>query len=301
MSRLKRVTDLFIEGKVVALGNEEDGTPILVWVKKPNSFESEEARRDGLAARSGRVLELREEDDPERLNLAEQVKKWDTDELITMRLSQEADEMWMNAVNEIRSDKEWREKLDYMERMPQLLADEGVDEEDDRSKRLAEINRDYLDAVRKHVESEQEARRKELAERSREDLEDEFYEKWRDRASIDEYMREKRVTEIWYALRDCQATGSAESGYDHRTCNHGRRLLEERREVRDLPEDLLLRVIDALDELEMPIREAGNSAAPATSSASSEPASEAEASTPSTPDETPSDAAGTSPTQSPQH
>lgn len=217
-----------------------------------------------------------------------------------MRLSQEADEMWMNAVNELRSDKDWREQLDYMERMPQLLADEGAGEDDERSKKLATINRDYLEAIRQHVESTQSKRRAELSEQTREDLEEDFYERWRERASIDEYMREKRVTEIWYAMRDCQATGDPRSGWDHRTCNHSRRLLDERREVRELPEDLILRVIEALDELEMPVREAGNLAAPATSSASSEQHNAAEESTPSTPDETPSDAAGTSPTPSPR-
>lgn len=294
MSRLKRVTDLFVEGRELYLGDDPDNNqPIVIWVKKPNSFESEEARRDGLAARSGRMLELREDDDPERLNLVENVKRWDDDELITMRLSQEADEMWMSALNELRTDDEWREKLDYLDRTPMLLADEGADAEDPRHEKLNDLNREYLDATRAIVEREQKARRDQLAESSRDDLEEEFFEKWRERASIDEYMREKRVTEIWYALRDCQATGSVETGWNHRTCNHSRRLLDERREVRDLPEDLLLQVIAVLDDLELTIRDTGNSDAPANSSASSERPNEPEASTPSSPDETPSDADGT--------
>ena len=63
--RLRRITDLFEEGVVVPLGEDLDG-PILLWVNKLNSFQVEEARRDGVARRGMRLAELGKPDTPER-------------------------------------------------------------------------------------------------------------------------------------------------------------------------------------------------------------------------------------------
>jgi hypothetical protein len=125
-------------------------------------------------------------------------------------------------------------------------------------------------------------------------LED-FMEAWRNRVSLDAFMQEKRATELYAAMRVCDA--SEDDRYDlgdqrhwvHRSCDHRLRMLDARAAVKLLPEELLGKVIEVLDGTTVPDREAGNSAAPESSSVSSEPADPAEASTPSTPDETRAD------------
>jgi hypothetical protein len=115
-----------------------------------------------------------------------------------------------------------------------------------------------------------------------------LWDRWRQRQTLDVFVQERRQTQLWYAMRECDAvdlsTELGEHRWDHSACDHSKRLMAERAEVRTLPDAVIEKVQDAIDGVTINPRAAGNSDAPASSSGSSEPASaEAEDSTPSTP------------------
>ena len=60
----------------------------MVWVNKLNSFEIEEARRDGVAARGRRSWNWTKEDNPESLALKLTMDRWTLDELREYRVGQ---------------------------------------------------------------------------------------------------------------------------------------------------------------------------------------------------------------------
>src|SRR3954466_13668623 len=95
--RLRRITELFEEGVVVALGEDTTG-PILVWVNKLNSFQTEEARRDGIARRGMRLAALGRLDTPERAAITSEVDNMTIEELRTAYVSQMAEEQYLQAL-----------------------------------------------------------------------------------------------------------------------------------------------------------------------------------------------------------
>lgn len=291
MDRLRRVTDLFIEGTERYLGNDEHGKPTLIWVNKLNSFETEEARRDGMVRRGERIMQLAKEDSPERLALAANVDNWSMSELAEARLGQVTEEIYMQVLNDLEAEKEWQERLAMIRRLPTLLDDQNAPPDDPRRTQLEDLMTEYLQEIARRQTALQQERLAELAEMEREALEAAFYDGWRQRASLDEYMAEKAITELFYAIRDCVATerGQDPDGkrlWDHTDCNHAQRLMDQRSQVRALPERVIEIAQDALESINVTQREAGNLAAPASSSGSSEQPSEAGASTVSIPEET---------------
>ena len=278
LDRLRRVTDLFVEGKPLHLGTDDDGKPVMVWVNKLNSFETEESRRDAVTARGLRLLELQKEDNPER----------------QARVDQLADELYLDTINDLESDEDWRENIAMMRRLPELLEDQDAPDDDPHRAQLADLNNEYLEELRRRLEKAHKDKLVDLAKEDREHVVEDYFEAWRSRLSLDEFMQEKRTTELYAAMRECQAEarpgGLAEHAWNHAKCDHRTRLLDSRAAVKLLPEALLARVIDTLDGISVPDREAGNSDAPVSSSAPSGQGEAAEASSPSTPTGTSPDA-----------
>lgn len=292
VDRLRRVTDLFVEGKTLFLGLDDDGKPVTVWVNKLNSFEVEESRRDAVSARGLRLLELVKTDNPERQALMARVERWSDEELIRHRVDQLGDEIYLETINDLESDKDWAENIEIMRRLPQLLADSGAPEDDPRRKQLDDLNTQYLQTLSDRLDKATDDKAVDLAKLGRENLVEDFMESWRSRLSLDEFMQEKRATELYAAMRECQAEDlpglhqDAEARWNHAKCDHRTRLLDARAAVKLLPEPLLEKVIETLEEITAPDREAGNSDAPVSSSAPSEQDVPAEASPASTPTET---------------
>lgn len=288
--RLRRVTDLFVEGTEMYLGDDDQGSPVVIWMNKLNSFEVEEARRDAVAARGLRVLELEKEDNPERQAMLLEVNRWKDDRLRQARVDQVTDELYMNAINDLEADEDWSEKIAILRRLPQLLKDENAAKDDKRWGQFDELNQEYLVTLQERLEKLQGQKKREFEDLDRETLVDDFMESWRSRLSLDEFMQEKRRTELFFALRDCKASRVKFDGgerWDHSECDHTVRLMESRGQVGSLPEGVIERAMDVMDGVTVPQREAGNSDAPASSSASSEQPSEEAASIPSIREETP--------------
>lgn len=278
-ARLRRVTDLFVEGTEVYLGDDETGNPVVIWVNKLNSFETEEARRDGAARRGLRMSELGKEDNPERMGVLAEVAMWDTDRLAERYVEQKADEIYLDVYNDLQTDPEQRERLEVITRMPKLLDDAGAAPDDPRRAELNEASNLWMQAI---DEAQKKAYAKALADAKQEDretLEKAYLENWRQRETLDVFMQERRTTQLYFALRECLATDVGTTlarVWDHAKCDHSTRLLIDRDEVRTLPEQVIEKAITAIDDITIPQREAGNSDAPASSSDSSEQSRPAE-------------------------
>jgi hypothetical protein len=292
MDLLRRVTDLFVEGNALPLGMDAENKPVVVWVNKLNSFEVEEARRDGVAQRGLRLMELSDPDGPELKAQRHHLSKLEEHELRAARVGQMGDEIYLRVMNDLEAEEEWVEKLGILRRLPSLLMDANAPADDPRHAQLEQLNAEYLQAVRDRLAKGERDALTDLEDVSRKDLEADYLEAWRQRLTLDDFMAERRKTEIFLALRQCKATAVGqgdERRFEHVDCDHTQRLLDERSQVHTLPEGLIARIIDVLDGITVPGRESGNSGAPASSSGSSEPTSAAEATSPaSTPEATPS-------------
>lgn len=280
LDRLSRITDLFLEGKEMDFGEDPDGSPVVVWVNKLNSFEEEEARRDGSAARSMRMLHLGD-DNPEVMSAREELAALTRTELIEIIAAQSFDEDYLLAIDDVESDEEWKEKLSAL-RMGLLLPDADLSEDDPRYEQAAALNVDYLQAITAKANKRQSDRQADCALKDLSELQDLFIQNWKTKVGLQEFFAEQRVTQIFYALRDCQAGKKDSGGYDHSVCKHTR-LLNERSQVRALPEQVLERVLAVLSEITVDKRTAGNSDVPTSSSESSERPKQEEESTPSIP------------------
>lgn len=280
IGRLRRVTDLFIEGEEVFLGNDAGNVPVVIWVNKLNSFEIEEARRDGIVQRGLKMRDLADPDSPERAAFDAEVRLMNDERLQQAWVNHHVEEMYLDVVNEIETSEEWRTKVEEMRRLPELLTDAGAPQTDPRWKQVEELQIAYMEAIRAGQEKAQKDSLREAQDFARDDLEASYFEKWRERQTLDIFMEERRITEIYVSARECDATRDGD-GWDHRACDHGKRLLPHRSMVKSLPPQIIEKIIDVLDDITTPQREAGNSDAPVSSSAPSEPSSASEA--PSTP------------------
>jgi hypothetical protein len=268
VDRLRRMTDLFVEGKELNLGDDEAGTPVLLWINKLNSFEDDEARRDGMAARTARMLELQDEENPEMRVVRTQMARWDADEMVVRVAAQKYEEDYLAAVDDVEATEEWAGRMDFLRRGDTLNDDAKLPEDDPRREQFEKLDADYMVAINAATDKRQLDRRRVLSDLSRSELEDMYTDSLTQRLGIEVFLQERRVTEIFYATRDCVAT-ITDGVFDHKGCDH-QRLLPDRKSVRDLPSNVIARVVETLDELTMDRRTAGNSDAPVTSSESSE-------------------------------
>lgn len=282
LAKFRRITELFEEGRAVVLDpNPED--PVLVWVNKLNPFELEEARKDGSVGRARGVMRLDDEDAPEHEVYVEAIQSRTPEDMRNSLVNAKGNEHYLQALDDIRADEDWRPKLEVLERGDAQLEDAGEVDDDERS-RLAKLNEAYLAEVERLIGIRQREYRAELDATDDEDIRRQYKEQYREAASSNGFLNEYRTTEMFFALRACDAKAT-DDGWDHSECDHRQRLCEVRSEIRDLPEQLLVAVREAMLILNMTPREAGNSGAPASSSASSGPRSEQAESTPSTPAE----------------
>lgn len=285
IGKLKRVMDLFVEGAVCDLGEDIEnspGTRVLVWVNKPNSFEEDEARKDGLVARAIRLAQLGDPEDPMSLAYQDSLSGLTRDELLDQVCQAGFEDDYLTAMNDVEAMPEWNSRMETLRRGAEILRDRDAADDDPAWKTYNDLSSEYMETLRKRLEALQGQRRADYSKSTEAELQQVLMEAFKARTAMDDFLGEKRITELFYAIRDCSATGDVEEGYDHRSCDHSLRLLERRDEVRSLPEQFLQKVNATLTALEVDARTAGNSVAPGSSSESSEQQSKEEDSNPST-------------------
>jgi hypothetical protein len=255
--KLKRIVDLFTEGDVCYLGDDIDQKPICVWVNKCNSIEEEEARMDAQAARTGKLLELADPMHPEMQNAMMILEEWSDDELFLSAVNQRAEECVALAMHDIEADTEWKDKLEYIRRQPEILNDAGVAEDDPRRVQLETYTKEYMEHLDELSQKRQDDMLEEIKAKGRREVEDEFLKNYRDKLSIDTYMLENKITRLFFGVRTCDAARNGEE-WDHSQCNHRERLFTHRSEVRELPDHVLSRIAEKFDEVTVGARNVAN-------------------------------------------
>ncbi len=276
---LKRIQDLFRRGDVVVL-EAENGETVTVFVNKLNSLERDEAVKDGRQARALRMLSF-DRNENEQAQLDVLIADMADEQLIEDLLRRRAGELLLKADDEVRSQPEWKEKIEALDRA-QITA-EGLASSHERQL-ITDLALEYEAAVSALHQKLQRGELRELRATSRAELVKSYRRVWREMLGSTAFVEAKRQSEIWYALRDCEVELDDDNAPILETLKVGARICPERVDVNSLPDEIVARVVAALDG-EMSSREAGNSDAPSASSGSSELRSVEAASMPSTPTE----------------
>lgn len=269
--RLKRVSDLFVEGTEVVLSEDPF---VMVWVNKLNSFEDDEARKDGLAFRSLAQLHIEREGDfhPAIAGYVAEFESGTQEERAKRLADLHSQEDLIAAMNEVDGREEWQEKGDMLRR-GELIADTGDVE---AQTAVAAQTLKYFEEIQTELEKRNADRVSELKGIPEEEMAKQFRKKAVEVVTLDDFVRARDITTVFFALRHCDASKPG----NHSKCKH-ERLLEDRSQVETLPEGLVTQVKEALDNTDVNPREAGNSDAPTPSSESSEQPNEPEESQPS--------------------
>jgi len=288
------IMDLFTEGTVAPL-EAPDGSIKTIWVNKLSAFEKEDADRLGRGARAKRLLEW-DADEEEQAVFQLETQDLSDDDLIQGLAAQHTASQFYQAINEIRADEAWKERLEYLNSADILEYTSPEASEEDRTL-YEKISGEYSAAIETVQRRLQDEFCADLAAEGREAVLKKYHTAWRDAEGMRAFYAERQIAEIFFAARECKAKAKGEDDdgntiWDHSRCNHEVRLMSNRGQVRTLPDQVRTLVVAAIQALEITPDAVGNSDAPTASSESSEQPSKAEDSTPSTPEETSDEPAG---------
>lgn len=258
-SKLRRAAELFERGQIVVVGDGEQA--LTFWVMKPNTFEKDEALKDG---RYGRALRAQafDRDPREAEAVTAVIRGMSDDELLDSLLSAKSMEFMNLAYDEVRADPKWEERLEIVDRQ-RLAEDRPTSEKETET--IAQIASEHAAAAQEVFERLVREERDDLAGLTRTELEKRFRDNWREMVAVNAFYEQRRQTEIFYALRDCDAE-RVDGEWRHNRCDHEPRLLEDRADVLTrIPDEVMEKVVEAL-EAQMSPAEAGNSDAPTVSS-----------------------------------
>jgi hypothetical protein len=279
------VTDLFVEGRELVVRSEPD--PVLVWVNKLNSFEMDDARKDGAVARARFILALKEIGSPEKDLFEASLADATVENLREALVNGQQGKWWVNATNAVRVDSEWAERYQMVERAPDSL--EGPEKE-----LMVKVRSEYLEELQKRVDGYQADYQMEIAGLDLDKLKDAHREVWAANQGLTSFSREYRRAQVFYAMRVCSAAVCTDGRWDHGPCDHTKHLCDTRDDVANIPDELTGKVLGLLQDLETNSDDARFSAGAASSSAPSPRPSSEEASVPSGPEVTSAEPATTS-------
>lgn len=283
--RKSRMQDLFVQGRVLRLGDEDDD---IVFVQKLNQFEQDEARRMSQAARTRVQMALRKEDGDEMVAVRGAVGDMDKPRMIEGIIASLYGRHIGKASAQVQADAEWQERLDVMDHSVRDLLPE------DERKVLDEITSDYLaelNARREKLDDEERARLDALDEDA---LRAEYISIFIETRGQAVFMREMRYAEVLFGVRLCDAEQPDEDAdWDHSACTH-EPFYDDIEEVRALPDILMNRYTETFDKINVAPSQGKDSRSPQASSGLSASPSEEEASTPSTQEVTSPEPVGTS-------
>jgi hypothetical protein len=216
----------------------------------------------------------------------------DRDGLIEALMRECSQEDFMKAVDDVSATEELRNDEQMVTTLGAILAEIDAPEDDPRHKQVAEAQTRVMAARMDAMARRTKERQDELAAWTPEALIEDVVERWVSRLSFAEFLAENAAAELFFAIRECEATKNAQGLWDHENCDHSKRLCATRKETRNLPDHVLTACRQALDQITIGPREAGKSEGLATSSGSSRPARRPEGSSPSIPVETSAEPAG---------
>ena len=277
--RYRHVNELYVTGLAHVL---KDGTPI--WLQVLSPFEQQLARDEAATARARRVLALRENGSDRQIQIRAGFLEDGRDAAITRLVDAKSTKVITKAIDELRSDPDWKERLDVLARG---ATDPSTPLTEHELQLLENLEADYTAEIRRRHDDEREFLRLSYMDADEDTLWQEYLDHWLDQQGGEVALTEFQLCRILYGARVCNGI-KTEDKWDHAPCNgHQERVFTDRAEVINLPEQLLTELHAAAEAVEMTEFEAKNSARQMSSSASSHLPSEEEASTASTPDVTP--------------
>lgn len=244
----RRVPDLYTVGKEIEL---LDGQ--IMWLQVMNPFERDEAQHDAAVARSRIMLALKDQPQSDEMT---QVRSMYLDEgresAISRLVESKKAELFLEVMDEMRTDKdEWGERIDLIERNPDLAA---VETEAERVF-LSELQDSFALEVARRLESSIMVETEELESLDEVALYDRYVDWFLEQRGNSVGMGEYRITEMWYASRACVGV-QTDGEWDHSGCEgHQVRVFESKDEVKHLPQALQGLIVGALMELEISERE----------------------------------------------
>lgn len=289
--RLRQVIDLYTEGATVVL---RDDLP--VWVQPLNPFEQDTARNEANIAKSRVTLAIREHDEEEKLTVRtfffEDGEDKARERLVDAKVNENATKVFTS----IRTDPEWRERMQILDRGDENTAKPLGESEVELLQRIA---LEYSAELGKRLDSERDYWTSHYAGMDAESLWEDYFAWWIDRRAGEVMLSEFRQHQVLFGVRLCDATRLDEtSPWNHSACDHKQCLFANHEELRAAPGALLQELFDAVDSLDMTVHDAKNSRRQGSSSDSSPLPSEAAESTASTQDGTPPERPGFSSTPS---
>lgn len=283
MNKRAKLTQLFDQGVELVLS-----AGVVVWVSKLNSFMVEECNHQGRVASARRKAAIREIGSPEYELFLAEAEKLDKDQIVKALVGAKQNEHLFEVFADLRSDDEWREKVEVIEHSDEQLA--GRPDDDPEKAYLTKLALDYSAEIQRRLSQIEDDYTKELSDLGTPELKERYQEQYLDARGGEAWSRMRRQYEIYLCLRDCEAEQPPDGErWDHSRCDHSKRMLDEPSDVNSLPDDALTRVRETYEALMVPQDLARFTDGPASSSASSGPVSSAGDSKPSGPSVTPSE------------
>ena len=273
MSRLAKLTDLFEEGRPVTLKTPAGGS-MIVWINKLSPFEVEQTNHEGRIARARIMLAIKEIGTPEYDLFRANAQRSSKETIVKALVEAKGNEHLVKAIRDMHSDPEWREKLETLDWSSDQVA--GKPDHDIEVQALAKVLEDYQAEIDRRVEELATDLRLELSALPPDALREKYEESYVEARGMAAFTAEREMTQVFYALRQCEATTREDGDLDHENCNHAKRWLEDRQEAATLPGALLEQVKQAIDDVNMAPDAARFSAALVSSSDSSGPSSKQE-------------------------
>lgn len=263
----RRLGDLYKAGEAFSLDDGSDD-PVEVYMRRPNPYELEEALKDGNAARARAVIRMRKEGTTENEQIEGQL--WDIGDIAELAkyvVAERSQELYSRAHAKVSADEKYSEdsvlesSLENLEKWAETTPAEGDDDYEDYRNTL-----EYIEGFNKEVEEQYEAfRNDELGKALHEgDLEEKVRRILIDRASGIEFLREYRVSCVYFSAREP----------DDKT----KKYFSARQEVKELPYEVLSQLIIWYDEIDMGREEVKNLQGAAPSSPESAPSDSPETS-----------------------
>ena len=288
-----KLSQLFAVGKHYVL-TPVSGPPIPIWIAKLNSFEVEECNHEGRVARARMMTLLNERGTPEYDVLKADSERMSLDDCLGMLVQAKNDEHLVETFADLRSDKDWSERMLAMEDSGEQLADKPDD--DPEKDHIRQLSLNFHDEVMQRLAQRQSDYREELAERGVVALREMVREEFAERKGLEAFAEAKQLYELYKIIRVCNAGVDVltDDPAAHVGCDHSQCFLEGIREARLLPDAVRDEVMEQYHLLLVPTEHARFGEGPTSSSDSSGPASKPEGSEASGPAETPATPATTS-------
>ena len=268
MSQLAKITDLFVEGGVLSLTGH-DGSVLPVWINKLTPFEVEQVNHEGRIARARAILALKEIGSPEYDLFRASMVGISSEEIIDSLVNAKDNEFLLGAYRSIRSDTEWRERVEVLDWSSDQV--EPLAEDDPQRKLLEKIQAEYTEEIQKRLDVSRRHARDELTDLSADQLEKRYTDMYLDERGLAAFQQEHAKFEVFYAMRQCKGTRDESGKWEHSHCDHSQKMLDDVNEVTKLPQLVFQQVRGFIQNLNMARDIARFSAALASSSAPSEP------------------------------